>query len=257
MRKFSSIFAIFIILLWALPVLAGDIHLSRQLGCSFLLPDDWILDSSNPDKVLMYNINDPEIKISIVRYNIDANNQMKYDADAREAIKGLYESLDIPPEEFQPIEFESDEKTITFRIEYDTYHGSKADIYIRLLKGIIARRAKGGQFFFLLVAESPESKIKDNLSTFADVMESFNITTPLAGKVYPQEDMSIYLYIVLILALTAFFFARNRRIQKSRNPLGRDSSNFWRCSSCGRVNHINHMSCSRCGRDRTVEDISR
>ena len=92
---------------------------------------------------------------------------------------------------------------------------------------------------------------------FKIVAKSFHITDEILPNLYPKPNFTKFLLIFIVIALCIFFFTRNRKIQRSHHPLGRDSASFWRCIACGRANHIDVRFCHRCGVERPVANLPR
>ncbi len=244
---------ILVIIGLSLPILVAAEEVlfeSEALVCSFSYPEGWLPDTTLDHRITLTNITDERISISIGRYGIESNNHIKSGAQLYEAIGGLYEDLGINIEKDREIIYSLHGGRADFEIEYRQYEPPEEQYFQKHLKGSVIRTASGNQLFYLIIAQAPEEKYKSVQPAFRTIINSFVINEKLAERLYVGRDLLPYLLIFLIMALTAFFFARNRRIQKSRHPLGKDSSSFWRCIKCGRANHIELLYCSRCGEER-------
>lgn len=234
---------------------AMEQYISERLGCLFVKPTGWTLDTSSTDEIIITTGQNPSAIILIRRYFIESRNQIKSDNDLTEAIAGLYKSLGIESTEPDQIEFSPEGNRMSFMADFKAYEESRKRTVLKSLKGSVARLLDGRQVLYLIIAESAEESYDIVLPDFNLVISSFDITEKLSQNLYPRQKLPIFLFILLILALIVFFFARNRRVQKSKNPLGRDSGSFWRCISCGLTNHIDNRFCSRCGEERVSAEL--
>lgn len=233
---------------------ASDYQILQNLGCAFDVPEGWSLDSTEADRITALYDQSHTALISVKRYMIDRANQIESDADLAEAISGLYGELGIGSAADDQDNFYIQGDRAIFETEYDIDEESQERKYKNFLKGIIIRLPNGRQVLYLMMAVAAEKIYEKVESDLTQALSSFEVTANTSENLYSRRDITPYLLIFLIFMLTAFFFARNRRVQKSRNPFGRNSNFFWRCSSCRLVNHIDHLFCTRCGRKRTEPD---
>jgi len=229
---------------------AGETSISSKLGCSFVAPAGWTVDTALSDQINIYYDRHPSATVSIRRYFIERANYIKSDDDLAEAISGLYSDLGIDSIGPEPAEFYVEGTRAIFNREFTTRDPVNKILYQKHLKGTVIRLSDGRQVLYLILAKAPAELDRIVLADFQSIISSFHIVEDLSQTLYPRRNLSPFLLIFLILLLTAFFFARNRRVQRSRNPLGRDSGNIWRCDSCGLANHVDSHNCSRCGRER-------
>ncbi|UCD94518.1 MAG: hypothetical protein JSU69_00250 [Candidatus Zixiibacteriota bacterium] len=255
MRKILPIF-----LLMLLPLLGAEVSgrvVSNRLFCSFDMPKKWTLDTTLIDQISLICDKNPQAVVSINRYMIEEVLQLRSDDDLREAIGGLYFALGFDSISDDDVQFTVDNGVANFATEFSTYDTLTALTTARMLRGSVVRLSDGRQVLYLILGSAPESMQKVTAAVFEQVTGSFEITAGLSDNLYAVQDFSTYLIILLILMLMVFFYTRNRRVQRSRNPLGKDSRNFWRCPSCARVNHIHNQTCNRCGADRVKIDSIR
>lgn len=239
------------ILCLAIPAGADEVFFeSETMACTFSYPEGWFPDTTLAHRVTLINETNGNITISIGRYGIESSNHIKSGAELYEAISGLYEDLGINIEKDREITYSLHGGRADFEIEYRQYEPPEDTYYQKYLRGSVVRTVSDDQLFYLIIAQAPEEKYSSVQPAFKTIINSFVINENLAERLYVGRDFLPYLLILLIMALTVFFFARNRRIQKSRHPLGKDSSSFWRCPKCGLANHIELMYCNRCGEER-------
>jgi hypothetical protein len=250
MRKILAIIAIF--LLFTVAARAVDLYVSEKLSCTFITPDGWYIDTESADRIVSTSRRDPGVTIHFAKYVIEDANRIGSEDELREAIAGLYADLGIPIP-VDSIKYSNEPDKATFKTTFSDRESSKKTASRKYLQGTIVRLSSGPQVLYLVIAQLPLDMHKLYMPDINLVMHSFRITDELSETLFIRRSYNKYLYILLIFALIAFFFARNRRIQKSKNPLGRDSSNFWRCASCGRVNHIESAHCHRCGKERAAD----
>jgi len=232
--------------------MAGELYQSDDFGCKFDLPDGWIADQISAARINIYDSLTPGISLDVFRHVIEKSNRIESDEDMSLALSGLYAEMGIGRTSSGPPEFYISGAEAIFKAAWVIDYGDDQIPDHKLLNGIVARLANGEQILYLMVAEIPSDLYEQKSPAISEIVNSFKITTPLAEHLYPKRDFFGYLFLLLILAITAFFYARNRRIQKSNNPLGRDSGNFWRCPSCRKINHKENRSCSRCGEPRAA-----
>ena len=228
--------------------LADQIYLGR-LNCSIDLPIDWQVDSTQFGHLYFHNDLFPDAMIELIRYPINPTSLIENDQELEQAIIGLYKELGEIQIDGDSVQYTTYKGRADFELRYKPADDSDGQS-IHYLKGIIIRNASGDQIFYLLRSKF---NIRDEARMQADIngiINSMAFTDDLSERLYPDSNIMAYLLILLILALTAFFYSRNRRVQRSRNPLGLDSGSHWRCSSCGLVNHIDRTNCERCGNTR-------
>ena len=105
----------------------------------------------------------------------------------------------------------------------------------------------------MLQAEAPDRIYDEVNGDITAMMKSLEITSRLSDALFPKGVDYGYFLLFLVLVALAFFFVRNRKIQRSRNPLGRNSQHYWRCPTCQLVNHVDSQSCQRCGTERVLQ----
>ena len=113
------------------------------------------------------------------------------------------------------------------------------------------------QIFFLIRGYIPEGVDNSIAADLKTMTASFDITLPMAKTLFPTKSGYGLLILFFAIMLMAFFYLRNRRVQSSKNPLGRDSEFFWRCPDCQLANHVDHNKCQRCGSERIVPEKTR
>nr|MBN2278415.1 zinc finger Ran-binding domain-containing family 2 protein [candidate division Zixibacteria bacterium] len=243
--------AIFFVGLFAAAPAGGKYH-SDRMDCTVAIPQDWAVDDSIDNRIRIYSVREPTVTIGIFRHVIEDTNRLESDADLGKAISGLYFELGIDSGLALEPEYTVIGPRADFQIEFTVRDSIPENARIMHLRGIVVQPAVGGQVLYLLLAEAPGDLDSSQTAVINHLLQSFEITIPLADDLYPSKNLSAYLLLLLLLGLSAFFYARSRRIQRSRNPLGRDSGNFWRCTECGKINHKENRSCSRCGETRAV-----
>ncbi|MCX6827275.1 MAG: zinc ribbon domain-containing protein [candidate division Zixibacteria bacterium] len=225
-------------------------YMSEKLGFFVLVPSGWTVDTSRVDEVVVSDSADSSAFISIKRYQIESANEIESEDNLLTAISGLYMKLGVPNSSKEQVKFSVTSDRAIFENNYAAYDLTSKILYHKYLKGIIGRKADNGQFLYLMIAAAPQDIYDQVIPNFQLVTGSFIIAEKMAPDLFPKTNTLKYFLIFIILVLTVFFFTRNRRVQMSRNPLGKDSGNFWRCASCGRVNHIDSKFCHRCGSER-------
>jgi hypothetical protein len=226
--------------------------MSEKLGCFIVVPPGWNIDTSLANELILTDQTNSSVYVSIKKYPIEPDNQIGSKDDLRTAIMGLYTKLGMQNVEKEKIQFTIASGKADFETTYDGFDSSGEFPCRKLLKGIIGRKSDNGQVLYLLIAAAPGDLYKQAFPMFKVISGSLHITDKLSENLFPGPNILKYLLIFIVIVLTLFFFSRNRRIQKSVNPLGADSGSFWRCSACGRVNHIDSRFCKRCGEGRTV-----
>ncbi len=235
----------------------GEVYNNSMLKCTFDLPAGWSAQQATPDILIINTDAGDSVEVTVSRFELDTENPIKSDGDLAEAITGLYHDIGIKSANRDSIAYAVNGGSASFEAEYNHIPARSEALIHSGLKGIIGRLASGEQVLYLIVVMAPP-EIFDAIRPQINVLtNSFRIDETLAEEFYPRRNFSPYMMILLILALSALFYSRNRRVQKSRNPLGRDSGSLWRCSLCGRANHIDNEACSRCGTVRVAADIIR
>ncbi len=249
------IIAVIIICLAAVSsTFAGDGFISDRLGCLVVILPGWNIDTSIADEITITNIEKGGIFVSIKRYAIAPANQIGSEDDLEIAISGLYSKLGINLPSDQKPKFAVRNGRAEFEADFMSRDANAIIRDHKYLKGTITRLNKDGQVLYLIIAASPIEVFADVYPQIQLIINSFHITGEMAPDLYVKSSSGLYKYFLLgiIIALCVFFFTRNRRIQRSSNPLGADSGNFWRCIACGRVNHIDSRFCHRCGAERYI-----
>jgi len=232
---------------------ANDEYISNKLGCAFRLPPCWKIDSTTSTDIFLSDSLNHSVNAAIYKYLLDRNGQIGSDEELIEAIMGLYQELGIEISPDENIDYSLENSRAVFDMDFEDYNTTEERYYHKSLRGILAQLNDGGQVLYLIIAKSPKKCYESSQADINLLLYSFRITKQLSDKFYVRNNFSSYLMTLLIFLLIAFFFSRNRRIQKSKNPLGRDSSHFWRCPSCHRVNHIDNVQCNRCGKAREIK----
>ncbi len=225
-----------------------------NMGCSFYIPPDWKIDYTSDKAVLLSDSLDEDVRIEIYKYLLESNQQIGSEEELIVAVRGLYEEIgiDISPEAKIICTF--DDSLVFFETDFIDSATSESNIYRVIIRGVLGRIADNGQVLYLIKAVTPQASYELSEADINLLLHSFRFTEPLAEEFFVRTDLAPYLLMLLIFMLTAFFYARNRRVQKSKNPLGRNSRNFWRCPKCRLVNHIQSRSCHRCGwQNQTVQ----
>jgi len=234
--------------------ISGETYDNAACGCAFELPSGWSVDSSIMDILIIKDELSDSADITVAKYYLERDSQINSEEALVEAIAGLYQEIGIKSANRGTIGYSIDGATAVFVAEFKSHDVQTDIIRHNKLKGVLARLASDKQALYLITASAAPDifeKIRPRIDT---LMNSFTITAPLADELYSRRSFMPYLMILLVIALTALFYSRNRRVQKSRNPLGKDSGSFWRCASCGLVNHIDSNNCNRCGREKIAAD---
>lgn len=230
----------------------AEVHTFPEFGGTIDIPDGWDIDSSLADEIVLYRPDDRLVEILFKRYPLDQDYQLTNEAETREAISGLYEEFGVDPIEPSEIPLVIKKDRVVFSVEYVEEDIDFNELMRRYVEGIIVRLKNGGQVLYLLSLKSPLSKFEGIQQEALTMFGSFMITTPVADNLFETDSPLGMLMLFIAVALMIFFFVRNRRIQRSRNPLGRNSEHFWRCRSCGLVNRTDHRTCNRCGAENAA-----
>ncbi|MEW6015234.1 MAG: zinc ribbon domain-containing protein [Candidatus Zixiibacteriota bacterium] len=230
---------------------AGNIF-SDKLQCFLAAPPGWFVDTSRSDEIIISESPQSPIFISVKRYFIEDGNQISSEDDLRQAISGLYRKMGVPLAIDSIPKYQLDLGKAHFETDFTALAIDGRTKLRKYVSGTIVRLTDGRQALYLLIAEAPSDIYYHIFPSFLMSIRSFHITATTAPKVLFSAGIFKYFLIGLLVMLTIFFFARNRRVQKSFNPLGADSHNFWRCASCGRVNHNDVHFCNRCGAARVI-----
>jgi len=232
-------------------------YFSQKLGFFVIVPDGWGVDSSAADEIVLTDSRDNSTYVSIKKYRIEEDKQIGSEADLLQAIEGLYRNLGIKVDSSNRIKYAVSDGKAVFEAEFaDRYQAGKVTNR-KYLSGTICRTSDDGQVLFLMIASAPEDMYGAAFPEISVISKSFHVTAQIMPNLYPRTNMVKFLLIFIVIALSIFFFTRNRKIQRSSNPLGRDSSNFWRCTNCGRVNHNDARFCHRCGAERPIIHLPR
>jgi hypothetical protein len=247
--------ALMIFVISGLPLPAGNEIDYSRMDITFSPPSGWTVDSSLSDKIVFKSLHYTASSMGIIKYKLERDKQIRSAEDLLEAIRGLYDELGfkiLSPDDINCLVY--DDRAI-FMVEFFVEKGENKSPMHRFYKGYIIRRENDGQFLYLIYAESPANEYRAVKSDLMSLIRTFDINMPTEENLFIRNNDARLLFVFIILGLMAFFFVRNRRIQRSRNPLGRDSNNFWRCPSCQRVNHIDHDICQRCGAHRPIQNV--
>ncbi|MBN2227323.1 MAG: hypothetical protein JW763_08155 [candidate division Zixibacteria bacterium] len=230
--------------------LALEEYQSAGSGIHFEYPTGWDIVADTGGEVIISSDKDRTAVIVFTRYFLEQATQIGNDNELREALAGLYTLMEVPFDDESEIEFVRGENMISFAADYTRRNPDTGIEEARHIKGFLVRTADDGQVLYFTQARLPINASKRLQNKAKAVLTTFRITEPIDENVYPAQREGVAMYVLLVMALTAFFYARNRRIQRSKNPLGRDSAYFWRCPLCRRVNHVDHDTCRRCGTSR-------
>jgi hypothetical protein len=245
------IFLLILILFSGSPATANQNFVSDEIAASFDIPQGWAITDLGSNQVILAHDSLSGVGIMISRNPIAPENAIGSIEDMETALLGFFRDIDIQNYAGDSLAYTLQADRAEFELMYrgNSQNNSAPDI-INILKGIIIRARDGRQWFYLFQASAPEQYQNHLIAGLETVANSFKVKFLSAPRLYRRNTLTPHLLILLILALTAFFYTRNRRIQKSRNPLGLDSGSFWRCVACGKVNHIELSRCRRCGHDR-------
>ncbi|SYZ74179.1 exported hypothetical protein [Candidatus Zixiibacteriota bacterium] len=251
MRKI--IFIVFL-LITATTAMAGDAFISEKMGCLLVIPPGWTIDTSIADEIMLVEAENTAVYVSVKRYPISSANQIGSEDDLASAITGLYSKLGVNPVSGEKPKFAIKNGRAEFESDFMSRDAGGIIRDHKYLKGVITRLNHDGQVLYLIIAAAPIEDYIQAYPQIQSIVNSFHITGDMASDLFVKSGSGLYKYLLLgiIAALSIFFFTRNRRVQRSINPLGGDSGNFWRCVSCGRVNHIDNRFCHRCGEERHI-----
>ncbi|MFH2036275.1 MAG: hypothetical protein ABIJ45_07730 [Candidatus Zixiibacteriota bacterium] len=225
-----------------------DFYHSSSMACSFEYPSEWQLDTSQANSI---TIGENELTIlTIVRHFIGTDDIIRSEDDLYEGILGLYNDLGIRISEDKAIDCRISGGKAEFDYNYTDFQKESNQYIHKYLKGIVLKNINKQQIFYFMIAQSEENNFAAKSPDFDTILGSFQLDDVVADELFVRRSVLPYLQVMLILALAAFFYARNRRVQKSKNPLGLDSGSHWRCDYCRKVNHVEFTKCSRCGKER-------
>ncbi len=223
---------------------------ASQLGISFDISSDWQLSASDPFYVKFVNQSDSNYLLTIIRHSIPEAALIESDSDLKTAIKGFFNQFGSNYKPDDSLVYQFNNGVVSFSTKILNSGDPRYIMTHSYLYGLIARSEISGQLFFLIKFDYPENLEYESQKIFKEIVSSFQINEPLENKLYSGINILPYVLILLILVLIAFFYGRNRRIQRSKNPLGLDSNAHWRCIHCNLVNAVELSKCDRCGRER-------
>ncbi len=250
--KFLFLFLIFLL---SIP-LAGQDFGGRHadgIGYGTSLPDGWIPVESSSMEMTIRKSNDPSARLSILQYEIAEEIRLTSRYDILEAIDGLYQQLGIGEIPYEDINLTLGEDRASFYIDYIERIKSDSDTVKVSIKGIIVRTEDNRQIFYLMRGYITSKSDKSVSADLNDMINSFEITIPLSDSLFPKKSGYGYIILFIVIALMAFFYLRNKKVQNSKNPLGGDSKYFWRCPACQLANHVDNNTCQRCGAERLTD----
>jgi len=248
--RIISIIAIILLIVGPSP-LAITVHEAVDFGCRFAVPEGWTVDSSYEDRIIIAGESGDNLEIIIKKHVLAAEHTITSDEELAMAIAGLYDELGLENANSGEVTYENDGGRATFQHSAVYYDSADRNEFRQSVKGLLVRAIDGRQVLFLIITSADADRYGMLLPELNLLLNTFEITDAHLGVLYPRRSLTPYLLILFFFILIALFYARGRRIQRSKNPLGRDSGNFWRCGSCRKVNHIENSHCSRCGRERT------
>jgi hypothetical protein len=228
------------------PVHAGNQVTTSFHGITFVTPPGWTVESIDEDQIMVRTDLPDRPEISIRRFILAKNKQIRSRDEMIAAVKGLFSELGITSETDIALEY-NNSKTVMFNTACHVRTVADDKSYFFMIKGLFCNDHRHGQTLYLLEykdAAAPDAPLAANLER---LFESALLTETALDDIYPSDAGLNYLYVIILIGLAAFFFARNRRIQNSRNPLGRSSEHFWRCPNCRMINHNDKAQCRRCG----------
>lgn len=215
-------------------------------GLEYQLPSGWTAEAIDDNQLSVKRNSPDSSEVTIRRFILADDKRVKSHDEMVAAVKGLYSDMGLPSNTEVTLQYYDNHRFVVFHTTGANHSG------FIMAKGLFGNTEKFGQVLYLLQHKSeiqPDAMLAANLEQlFASVV----ITEPLTDDIYPPDHGLNYLYVLILLMLAAFFFTRNRRIQNSRNPLGRDSEHFWRCPGCRMINHDDHTQCRRCGTARPL-----
>ncbi len=228
-----------------------------EMGCTFMQPPDWKINYHSDAAILLTDSVNEDTRIEIYKYLLDADHQISSEDELIEAVHGLYDEIGVDVNVDAPIECTIADSLVYFETDFID-STTESDKYHVIIRGILGRVEGGGQVLFLIKAVTPQESYEISRGDISMLINSFRFTEPLEKQFFVHTNLAPYYLMVFIIILTAFFFIRNRRIQKSKNPLGRSYGNFWRCPKCRLVNHIDSHTCQRCGwQNETIKSPQR
>lgn len=230
------------------------------IGYGTSLPDGWVPVESSPMEMIIKKSDDPTARLSILRYEISEENRLNSRYDILEAIEGLYKQLGVGEIPFGEINLTLGEDRASFYMDYIENESkvlSDMDTILVNLKGIIIRTEDNRQIFYLMRGYKTSLSSKLVSADLENMINSFDITIPLAETLFPKSPGYGYIFLFIVIVLMAFFYYRNKKVQNSKNPLGRDSEHFWRCPTCQLANHVEKKTCQRCGAERFIDSAVR
>jgi len=225
---------------------AGATYSPDEMGCTFMKPPEWKIDYHSDAAILLSDSVNEDTRIEIYKYILDTDHQIGSEAELVEAVHGLYEEIGIDVDTDAEIVCTIADSLVYFETDFID-SSSEVETYHVIIRGILGRVEGGGQILFLIKAVTPQESYELSRGDINLLLYSFRFNDPLEDDFFVRTKVTPYLMIFMIILLTVFFYVRNRRIQQSNNPLGRSSGNYWRCPKCRLVNHIDSLSCQRCG----------
>ncbi|RKX19825.1 MAG: hypothetical protein DRP51_06750, partial [Candidatus Zixiibacteriota bacterium] len=248
---------LFLLLIFLLSIpLAGQNFGGRHtdgIGYGTSLPDGWVPVESSPMEMIIRKSDDPNARLTILQYEIAEENRLMSRWDIMEAIDGLYKQLGIEEISYEDINLTLGEDRASFYIDYIERIKPEADTVRISLKGIIVRTEDNRQIFYLLRGHKTSLSDESISADLNKMIGSFEITIPLSDSLFPRKSGYGYIFLFIAIALMAFFYIRNKKVQNSKNPLGKDSKYFWRCPACQLANHVDNNTCQRCGSERLTD----
>ncbi len=243
-------YAFFAVVMAVTPVSGIENYISKEYGFFIVAPSGWGIDTGAANEVVLIDSSNNSIYVSIRKYRIEDDKQISSEHELQLAISGLYRNLGIKIDSPNQINYVVSEGKAVFETEFSGYDAVGKATIRKYLKGTVCRTDNEGQMLYLIIAAAPTDYYALAYPQFKIVINSFHIIGEIQANFYPRPNITKYLLIFIVLVLSVFFFTRNRRVQRSKHPLGNDSSSFWRCPDCGRVNHIEVKFCHRCGTER-------
>ena len=244
-----------LIFLLSIPLAGQDISGRHADGLGFgtSLPVGGVPVESSSMEMTIRKSDDPGARLSILQYEIAEENRLTSRYDILEAIGGLYQQLGVGEIPYEDINLTLGEDRASFYIDYIERIKSDSDTVKVSLKGIIVRTGDNRQIFYLLRGYETTLSDKSVAAGLNDMINSFDITIPLSDSLFPKKFGYGYVFLFIAIALMAFFYIRNKKVQNSKNPLGKDSKFFWRCPACQLANHVDNNTCQRCGSERLTD----
>ena len=236
---------------------AGDLTTTTFHELRLQTPSDWTVEQISDDQLAIRGNVSYRSDVLIARFTSDKIGRLGSDEDLRASIKNLYISLGMDSSGTVTLKYLDNRHVVAFDTTFAILKIEGHNAFYIKIKGLFFNSPESGQVLFLM--HYKDSGPFDSVTT-ADLETIFNsagIVGPFGDSLYPSDHSLNYLYVLLLLMLAAFFFMRNRRIQNSRNPLGRNSEHFWRCSECRMINHNDNAQCRRCGAVRPESEPSR